>query len=115
MHFSCISATTRPARRILAISSEFLRIGTPQTAVDRPDQPGGHLVGVADAIDGDELVLLHVPGDERRRLLFVQLEAAADGVYGVVLALDGQAAAEVALLVNRRRALEAVVGAAFDT
>src|SRR5207249_10863356 len=64
--------------------------------VDRADQPGGHLVGGAHAVDGDELVAREVPGDERLGLLLVELETAPDGRVGVVAALDDLAAAGVA-------------------
>src|SRR5438477_408245 len=85
---SDVTFISRLARRILAISSLFLRISAPaEPEVDRSDQPRGDLVGVADAVDGHQLVLLHVPGDERRRLLLVELEATADGALGVVLPL----------------------------
>src|SRR5436305_2341404 len=115
MHASCISATTRPARRILAISSLLLRIAAPpEPAVDGPDQAGRDLVGVADAVDSDQLVPLHVPRDQGSRLLLVELEAAADGTLGVVRPLDDLAAADVARPGVGGWLLAAVVGAALD-
>src|SRR4051794_22914558 len=94
--FSCISATTLPARRIFASSSALrltppprsgrarrsrrwlcpprtLRGGSPVQSplVDRPHHALEHVVGVAHAVDGHEVVALEVPGDERRRLRLV--------------------------------------------
>src|SRR3954470_6824234 len=92
---SCISATTRPARRILANSSgvRFMSsVAAISAVVDGPDQPGRHIVGAAHAVHLYQLVALEVPGDQRRRLLLVQLEAPADRLLGVVLALHDLAA-----------------------
>src|SRR4051794_16784430 len=114
----CISATTRPARRILASSSAVRRIrSAPSTAafaavVDGADEAGGDVVGAAHAVHLHQLVLLEVPGDEGGRLLVVQLEAPLNGVFGVVLPLHDLASAQVAGPVVLRRLLGGVVGAA---
>src|SRR5688572_2513950 len=89
--FSCISATTRPARRILASSSAF-RLTTASgpagrsrrspghpAVVDGADEAAEDLVGRTHPVDGDEEVAVEVPGDQGRRLLLVQVEAALDG------------------------------------
>src|SRR3954466_13324942 len=76
---ACISATTRPARRILASSSGVRRISAPSmpafaAVVDGPDQASGDVVGAAHAVHLHQPVLLEVPGDQRGGLLLVQLE-----------------------------------------
>src|SRR5579884_1881431 len=100
--FSCISATTRPARRILASSSLVLTMpgsslvgvgpaGEPPTlppVVDGVDEAGAHHVGVAEPVDRHQLVALQIPGDERGRLLLVKVQAPADGILRIVLPLD---------------------------
>src|SRR5581483_6766721 len=65
-------------------------------AVDGADETGGHLVGGAEPVDGDEEILRQVPRDQRRRLLVVEVEALAHGVRRVVLALHDLATAHVA-------------------
>src|SRR3954464_4439654 len=92
-HTACISATTFPARRILASSSGVrLTLGSPQpvavpAVVDGADQPGGHHIRGAHAVHLHQLVALQVPRDERRGLLLVQLEAPPNRSLGVVLSL----------------------------
>src|SRR5437867_3756925 len=80
---ACISATTRPARRILAISSAERRtrpslvepvelVVSPPAGVDGPDEPDPDVVGRTHAVDRHQLVPGHVPGDEGLGLLLVQ-------------------------------------------
>src|SRR4051794_5875119 len=111
---ACISATTRPALRILASSSAVRRTPLPPPLapmVDGADEAGGHLIGAPHAVDQHELVLLEVPGDEGRGLLLVELEPAGDGLLGVILPLHDLAAADVAGPVVLRGLLGGVVGA----
>ena len=75
-------------------------------------QSAGHLVGGAGAVDLGQLAPALVPLDQRRRLALVELEAAPDGLLGVVLALDHLAAADVAGPVDHGRRRGRVVGPA---
>src|SRR5205823_3352089 len=124
---ACISATTLPAFRILAISSLFLRIWVPthlgsyafgflrmstSSCVDGPDEPPGDLVGLTEAVDGDELVLGQVPGDQWFSLLLVQRQPAADGGLGVVLPVHHLTTTHVATPPLLGGALDGVVGPA---
>src|SRR5262245_30339266 len=97
---SCISATTRPARRIVRISSTERRpmpriLGAAADVYDG-DQAVEHQLGGAIAVDDLEQAPLPVPGDERRGLVLVLGQAPLDGGRLVVLALDHVAAAVVA-------------------
>src|SRR5205085_6037122 len=81
------SSLTLPARaRLLAV----------EPPVDAPQQPAGHRVQAARAVDRSEPVLGHVVGHERLGLLGVQLEPALDGGLGVVVPLDDLTTARVA-------------------
>src|SRR3546814_19236355 len=93
----CISATTRPATRILRRSSSDLFTAPRLRAagVDGCDQARGDLVGGAQAVDRYEQVALFVTLDQRRRLTLAEVEALADGFGGVVGALPDLAAAVV--------------------
>src|SRR3546814_12950398 len=94
----CISATTRPATRILRRSSSDLftapRLGA--AGVDGCDQARGDLVGGAQAVDRYEQVALLVPLGPRRRPPLVEVEALADRIGGVVGLLHDRAAAVIA-------------------
>ena len=109
---ACISATTRPARRILAISSAVRLIGElplPRRSSDGPDDPAQHGIGRPDAADLGQLPRWTVPLDQGRGLALVELEAPADGVLGVVLALDDLTAADVAGPVDLGRGRDRVI------
>src|SRR5690348_12497590 len=104
---SCISATTRPARRMCAISS-----GVRCTDVERAIFTGGssdrgpgvhgvdqaleHLVGLALAVDLDQQAPLGEQRDGGDRVALVGLEPLVDGLGGVVGPLHDLAAALVA-------------------
>src|SRR5687768_12620500 len=103
VHFSCISATTRPALRMRAIWAGVLRVitavsrspgaprgGEPELAngSDRLDHPVEHIVGVADTVDGGEHAETLVELEQRAGLPLVELQPALDRLGLVVLALD---------------------------
>src|SRR5438067_8252874 len=133
---ACISATTRPAFRITAISSADLRISLrsrrdagpsgalsatrtargsdPAVLVDDVDEPAGDEVGVAHAVDGLEQAAPLEPLEQRNRLPLVEIEPAVDRRLGVILAVDDVAAAHVAGVAVLGRLLGRVVRAAVD-
>ena len=59
-------------------------------------EPVEDVVGVADAVDDDQSVLVAVVLDQREGLLLVEIETPVDRVRGVVVALLDVAAAHVA-------------------
>ena len=100
--------------QLLVVAPHRSRLSLLAAVVDGPDDPAGHRVGRAGAVDGDQEVTFGVPGDERCRLGLVEVETALDGLLGVVLALDHLAAADVAGPVDHGRRRGGVVGAAVD-
>src|SRR5580700_417955 len=116
---ACISATTLPARRILASSSSLRLIERPlllllqlTQGVDRADDAARHGVGRARAVDLGQQGAFLVPVEQRGRLLLVEVEPAFDRLLGVVLALHHLAAADVTGPIDQRRGGRRVVGAA---
>ena len=89
-----------PARRILASSAALRLTRQADPAVRRSSMARTtRLVtwsGDPTPLTLDQELALRVPVDQRRRLALVELEAAADGLLGVVLPLDHLAAADVA-------------------
>src|SRR5687767_7651125 len=103
VHFSCISATTRPALRMRAIWAGVLRVitavfpspGAPRRGEaeladrsDRLDHPFEHVVGVADPVNGGQHAKTLVELEERAGLFLVELQPALDRLRLVVLPLD---------------------------
>src|SRR5689334_15198443 len=95
---ACISATTRPARRMTAIWSAVRTAGVRAKSTgpasgaavgfDRLEHPGEHLVGAPEPVDLDQQAALRVERHERLGLGGVEVEPLADRVLGVVGALD---------------------------
>src|SRR3546814_19441605 len=89
----CISATTRPATRILRRSSSDLftapRLGA--AGVDGCAQARGDHVGGAQAVDRYEQVAPPVPLDTPRRLPLLVVAALADRFGGIVRPLTDRA------------------------
>src|SRR5262245_38142422 len=107
---SCISATTRPARRITAICAVLrtaglrenstdpapaLRLRLPGAPVDDGVQPLADLVRRAKAVNGLEQAAALVEREQRGRLLGVEGEPLLDRLLGVVVTLDDLATATV--------------------
>src|SRR5688500_125042 len=103
VHFSCISATTRPALRMRAIWAGVLRVITAGSRspraprrgeaelTDRSDglhHPLEHVVGVADTVDGGEHAETLVELEQRAGLPLVELQPALHGLRLVVFPLD---------------------------
>src|SRR3954465_14523011 len=129
-----LSVRTRmaPAAAILSISSGVLRMITARYRVRarRPRSPGSVLVlhaqrrdrrpevvvdlgRAARPVEAVQEVVVVVVVDERRRLLAIDLEALADRLLAVVLALLERLAVDVAHVVVLRRVVLDVVGVAL--
>src|ERR1700732_1268966 len=77
-------------------------------AAQRAERPLGDLVHRAGGVDAKENALVGIEGDQRGRLLLVDLETVPDGVLAVVVALEQLTAAVVARIDVGRRGEQGV-------
>src|SRR5260370_34317855 len=75
-------------------------------AAQRAERPLGDLVHRAGGVDAKENALIGVEGDQRGRLVLVDLATVPDGVLAVVGALEQLTAAVVARVDVGRRAVQ---------